>query len=192
MEKNQENECKVLLNSDDYETIYNYFDLDKCPLIKQVNYYFDTINFKLANNKYNLRVRHVLDKDTFTLTVKVPQNDGSNLEINEDITYEEFKILIEKNELPNGYIKERIEEFNDEKIILLASLITSRYEFEYNSGMMALDYNEYNGKYDYELEFEGLDMEHAKYIITKLFDELNIDFKFSTISKRKRAIESRL
>ena len=192
MEKNQENECKVLLNSDDYETIYNYFDLDKCPLIKQVNYYFDTINFKLANNKYNLRVRHVLDKDTFTLTVKVPQNDGSNLEINEDITYEEFKILIEKNELPNGYIKERIEEFNDEKIILLASLITSRYEFEYNSGMMALDYNEYNGKYDYELEFEGLDMEHAKYIITKLFDELNIDFKFSTISKTKRAIESRL
>ena len=192
MEKNQENECKVLLNSDDYETIYNYFDLDKCPLIKQVNYYFDTINFKLAHNKYNLRVRHVLDKDTFTLTVKVPQNDGSNLEINEDITYEEFKILIEKNELPNGYIKERIEEFNDEKIIILASLITSRYEFEYNSGMMALDYNEYNGKYDYELEFEGLDMEHAKYIITKLFDELNIDFKFSTISKRKRAIESRL
>ena len=58
--------------------------------------------------------------------------------------------------------------------------------------MMALYYNEYNGKYDYELEFEGLDMEHAKYIITKLFDELNIDFKFSTISKRKRAIESRL
>ena len=43
MEKNQENECKVLLNSDDYETIYNYFDLDKCPLIKQVNYYLENI-----------------------------------------------------------------------------------------------------------------------------------------------------
>ena len=43
-----------------------------------------------------------------------------------------------------------------------------------------------------ELEFEGKDMEHSKNVITNLLDELNIDFEFSLLSKRKRAIESRL
>ena len=38
MDKNFENECKVLLNSEDYECIYKYFELDKCKPIKQVNY----------------------------------------------------------------------------------------------------------------------------------------------------------
>lgn len=192
MNKNMENECKVLLDSEDYNKIFEYFHLDKLLPIKQVNYYFDTNNFNLAHNKYNLRVRHILEKDIFTLTVKIPQVDGSNLEINEDITFEAFKELIENNSLPNGFIKEKIDEFNDEKIILFASLLTTRYEFEYNSGLIALDYNEYNGRYDYELEFEGMDMEHSKYVITNLLDSLNIEFKFSNISKRKRAIESRL
>ena len=192
MNKNMENECKVLLNSEDYNKLFDYFHLEKINPIKQVNYYFDTINFKLAHNKYNLRVRHVLDQDKFTLTVKIPQKDGSNLEINEEITFELFKNLIQNNILPNGFIKEKIDEFNDETIILFASLLTTRYEFEYKSGLLALDYNEYNGKYDYELEFEGLDMEHAKYVVNNLLDGLNIEFEFSKISKRKRAIESRL
>ena len=192
MDKNFENECKVLLNSYDYEAIYDYFKLDSLKPIKQVNYYFDTINFNLAHNKFNLRVRHVLEKDVFTLTVKVPQQDGSNLEINEDITYEEFRDLIESHKVPEGYINDRINEVNNEPIVLVSSLITTRYEFEYNFGLIALDYNEYNGKYDYELEFEGKDMTHSKNTITNLFNELNIDFEFSTLSKRKRAIESRL
>lgn len=192
MEKNFENECKVLLNSDDYEYIYNYFNLNKCQPIKQVNYYFDTINFNLAHNKYNLRVRHVLNKDTFTLTIKIPQTNGSNLEINEDITYEQFKDLIELHKVPNGFIDDQIKKINKEEIILLASLVTTRYEFEYNCGILALDFNEYNDKCDYEIEFEGKDMEHAHYSINKLMNELDIDFTFSKISKRKRAIESRI
>jgi len=192
MDKNFENECKVLLNSEDYECIYKYFDLDRCKPIKQVNYYFDTINFNLAHNKYNLRVRHVLEEDTFTLTVKIPQKDGSNLEINEDITYEQFKDLIEYHKVPDGYIDDQIKLINKDEIVLLSTLITTRYEFEYNLGLLALDYNEYNNKYDYELEFEGKDMEHSKNVITNLLDELNIDFEFSSLSKRKRAIESRL
>lgn len=192
MDKNFENECKVLLNSEDYECIYKYFDLDRCKPIKQVNYYFDTINFNLAHNKYNLRVRHVLEEDTFTLTVKIPQKDGSNLEINEDITYEQFKDLIEYHKVPDGYIDDQIKLINKDEIVLLSTLITTRYEFEYNLGLLALDYNEYNNKYDYELEFEGKDMEHSKNVITNLLDKLNIDFEFSSLSKRKRAIESRL
>ena len=192
MDKNFENECKVLLNSEDYECIYKYFDLDRCKPIKQVNYYFDTINFNLAHNKYNLRVRHVLEEDTFTLTVKIPQKDGSNLEINEDITYEQFKDLIEYHKVPDGYIDDQIKLINKDEIVLLSTLITTRYEFEYNLGLLALDYNEYNNKYDYEIEFEGKDMEHSKNVITNLLDKLNIDFEFSSLSKRKRAIESRL
>ena len=192
MEKSFENESKVLLNSDEYEKIYDFFDLEKIKPIKQVNYYFDTTNFNLANNKYNLRVRHILDEDTFTLTIKIPQSNGSNLEINEQITYEQFKDFIEYHKIPNGYICERISEINSEAVVLLASLVTTRYEFEYKLGLLALDYNEYNGRYDYELEYEGKNMDYSKETITNLLNQLDIEFKFSKISKRRRALESRL
>ncbi len=192
MEKNIETECKVLLNSEDYEKIYDFFQLDKKVPIKQINYYFDTNNMNLYYNKFNLRVRHILDEDCYILTVKIPEKEGSNLEINQEITYSEFKDLIEKHYIPKGYINERINEINKDPIYLLTHLITTRYEFEYKLGLIALDYNEYNNKYDYELEFEGKSMEYCKNTITSLLDKLSIDFEFSNISKRKRAIESRV
>ena len=54
------------------------------------------------------------------------------------------------------------------------------------------DYNEYNNKYDYELEYEGPSIEYCKKTVNHLLNLLNIDYEFSKISKRKRAIESRL
>lgn len=192
MIKSFENECKILLNSEDYNVIYNFFDLDKCHPIKQVNYYFDTETFNLENNKYNLRVRHILGEDTFTLTVKIPQSNGSNLEINEEISSDDFNDLLKYHRVPNGYIHDQIKKINKEEIILLTSLCTTRYEFEYNLGLIALDYNEYNDKYDYELEFEGKNMEHSIQTLNELMNRLNIEYSFSTISKRKRAINSRL
>ena len=84
----------------------------------------------------------------------------------------------------------QIKLINKDEIVLLSTLITTRYEFEYNLGALALDYNEYNDKYDYELEFEGKSMEHAIRVVNELFNLLNIEYTFSTISKRKRAIDS--
>ena len=101
-----ENECKVLLNSEDYNTLYDFFGLNKAKPIKQVNYYFDTDAFELALNKYNLRVRHILDEDTYTLTVKIPQENGSNLEINEEITYDEYSNVLEKTQYID-YLKQQ-------------------------------------------------------------------------------------
>ena len=57
----------------------------------------------------------------------------------------------------------------------------------YNFGK---NYNEYNDKYDYELEFESKSTEQAIRVVNKLFNLLNIEYTFSTISKRKRAIDS--
>lgn len=86
MERNLETECKVLLNSEDYETLYDYFNLNESMVIKQVNYYFDTSDLSLAKNKYNMRVRHILKSDEYIFTVKIPQANESNLELNQEIT----------------------------------------------------------------------------------------------------------
>ena len=118
MERNLETECKVLLNSEDYETLYEYFNLDESMVIKQVNYYFDTSDLSLAKNKYNMRVRHILKSDEYIFTVKIPQENESNLELNQEITYDEFKALIEQSKLPDGYIKDRVDEFNNKPIII--------------------------------------------------------------------------
>ena len=37
MQKNLETECKVLLNSEDYNLLYDYFNLEKASPIKHVN-----------------------------------------------------------------------------------------------------------------------------------------------------------
>ena len=192
MERNLETECKVLLNSEDYETLYDYFNLNESMVIKQVNYFFDTSDLSLAKNKYNMRVRHILKSDEYIFTVKIPQANESNLELNQEITYDEFKALIEQSKLPDGYIKDRVDEFNDKPIILLASLATERFEFEYESGLIALDYNTYNNRYDYELEYEGKDMDTCKKGISELLTRLDIEYTLSKISKRKRAISTRV
>ena len=124
-----------------------------------------------------------------TLNEQNIQND--NLEnIDEDDLFEEFNDFINYHKVPNGYINDKLKSFNKEEIVLLTSLCTTRYEFEYNLGALALDYNEYNDKYDYELEFEGKSMEHAIRVVNELFNLLNIEYTFSAISKRKRAIDS--
>ena len=192
MERNLETECKVLLNSEDYETLYEYFNLNESMVIKQVNYYFDTSDLSLAKNKYNMRVRHILKNDEYIFTVKIPQENESNLELNQEISHDEFQALIEQSKLPDGYIKERVDEFNNKPIILLASLTTERFEFEYESGLIALDYNSYNNRHDYELEYEGKDIDTCKEIISKLLTKLDIEFTFNKVSKRKRAISTRV
>lgn len=191
MNKNLETECKVLLNSEDYNLLFDYFNLSKIKPIKQINYYFDTLGLNLASNGYNMRVRHIMNDDTYVLTVKIPQSNESNLEINQEIMYYEFKDLIEHGKIPEGFINEEINKFNHEDILLLSSLITTRYEFEYKLGLLALDYNEYNNKYDFELEFEGSSIDYCKKTIGDLLESLNIEYEFSKVSKRKRALESR-
>ena len=192
MERNLETECKVLLNSDDYKKIYDYFNLNESMVIKQVNYYFDTSDMNLVKNKFNMRVRHVLKTDEYIFTVKIPTVGEANIEINQEITYDEFKDLIENNKLPEGFIKEKVEEFNSKPIILLASLATERFEFEYENGLIALDYNTYNNRYDYELEYEGKDIETCKFVIGRLLTRLDIEYVFNKVSKRKRAISTRV
>ena len=192
MERNLETECKVLLNSEDYEKLYDYFNLNENMVIKQVNYYFDTVDLNLAKNKYNMRVRHVLNNDEYIFTVKIPQENESNLELNQVISYDEFKALIEQSKLPDGFIKNKVDEFNSKPIILLASLATERFEFEYEAGLIALDYNTYNNRYDYELEYEGKDIEVCKNIIANLLTMLDIEYTFNKVSKRKRAITTRV
>lgn len=191
MNKNLETECKVLLNSEDYNKIFEYFNLSKVNPIKQMNYYFDTLGLNLASNGYNMRVRHIINDDKYILTVKIPQKNESNLEINQEINYMEFIDLAEHGKIPDGYINDEINRFNKDAILLLSSLLTTRYEFEYKLGLLALDYNQYNNRYDYEIEFEGSNIEYCKTIIGDLLSLLGIEYEFSKLSKRKRAIESR-
>ena len=191
MNKNLETECKVLLNSEDYNSLYNYFNLDKLQPIKQMNYYFDTLGLNLATNGYNMRVRHIITDDKYILTVKIPQRNESNLEINQEINYNEFVDLIQYGKVPDGFINDEINKFNKDSILLLSSLLTTRYEFEYKLGLLALDYNQYNNRYDYEIEFEGSNIDYCKSVIGDLLTSLNIEYEFSKVSKRKRALESR-
>ena len=56
---------------------------------------------------------------------------------------------------------------------------------------LCLDENHYNDIVDYELEMATSSMKHAEELISKMLNEVGIkDFKFNTLSKQSRSINS--
>jgi uncharacterized protein YjbK len=156
MKTNLEIEYKTLLSLAEYDQLSKRFSHVK-P-IQQTNYYFDTPDFKLRENKLALRIRRLTNRGEMTL--KIPQKIG-NLEYNSPLTLEEAKALLALTTLPETHLK--IQEILDllckfsinvTDIGLLGTLTTTRLEYQTKIGLMALDKNNYSGKIDYELELE--------------------------------------
>lgn len=188
MPQQVEIECKVLLNSDDFYTLFDHLGLKEEPLEEQINYYFDTEDKFLSKKDISLRVRLNIRSKSYTMTIKIPHKIGK-LEINEQIKLNQFEELSNTGILPKGEISSLIGDIPS-KLILLASLTTVRCEVEYENGKLALDHNTYNGLQDFELEFEGQSEKHCKIVINQLMLDAGIDFDYNTVSKRARALKS--
>ena len=147
------------------------------PIVKQVNYYFDTDDFLMNSQNTTCRIR--LKNGKYSATLKQHSN-GSDLSTETDM--EIFDGLTDNAFTVMG-------------LKLQGKLITYRcIVFRNTHCEVALDKNEYLGCEDYELEVEYEDMfaQDAERIIREITDLFNIETPHNiSFSKSHRFFEKK-
>lgn len=181
MQKHLEFEFKSLLSQEEYEKLMIKFKGNRLDL--QTNHYFDTPRFSLKALACSLRVR---ERESFEITFKRKKN-YNNIELNQPITAEEFELMKESGEIPDGELANDISSLlNGQKIVNFMSLSTLRMYLPYSNGILFIDKSSYCGTSDYEIEYEASSYYNGKKEFIDLIKDLDIVYKKSD-KKIKRA-----
>ncbi|GAB2024729.1 CYTH domain-containing protein [Lactovum odontotermitis] len=174
-------EFKSLLSMPEFERLSRLFSHIK-PIV-QTNFYFDTENLKLRENRLALRIRCF--SDAAELTLKVPQKVG-NIEHNIDLPLETAKSLVEARSLTDcpvdiSEISRIIDSYDIDfaQITCIGWLKTTRREYQMPIGLAALDNNEYLGTSDYELELEVEEAEQGKEDFNNFLEKNGIEYRYA-------------
>lgn len=179
MIKNKEIEFKTFITEDEYNLLLKDFELEN-NIFAQTNFYFDTEDTKLMEEKTVLRIRQ--KGNNFKLTKKTRAEVGAD----------ETHIFLNKEKafdlLENGF---------DAKIIGLpyhvskiAELTTYRASTPYKDGILFFDRSEYYNHVDFEIEYEVDNVEEGKANFIAFLNQYGIQYKES-IRKSKRAYDNR-
>ncbi len=180
-------EAKSLVSQEDYRKLAKLFA--EYPRYMQTNYYIDSEDRVLAKSGIALRIREKGDR--YELTLKTPLSEGL-LEKNVAISLAQFEDFKSKGIFPKGDTSRFLTmlDFDVASLKILTSLTTDRIDVEYEGGLLSIDRNVYSGTTDYEVEFEYNNLEGAKAIMTRLFQENQIPVAFSSTSKTRRAMQA--
>jgi uncharacterized protein YjbK len=141
MKENLEIELKCLLSKNQFECLLEKMTFS-VPKI-QTNTYYDTLNGDLQQRLWMCRIREVLGKYEFTL--KTPGNGGHN----------EFECILEKHNIHDPVVVDFFAQSNIfPPLLALGTTTTHRRKFVDEYGEWCLDYNEFDGLFDYEVEYE--------------------------------------
>ncbi len=187
MSQEIEIEKKNLLTKEEFEKLVAVFQLQEQDFVKQTNHYFETDQFVLRSKHSALRIRE--KNGQVTLTLKQPHPDGL-LETHQHITIDECKNIMENGFLPDGEVKKELTKLlvPAVKLQFIGSLSTSRAEFPYKTGLVALDKSTYLGVSDYEIELEGRSKEEVNLLFQTILTENHIKER-STKNKIVRFFE---
>ncbi|MFD4704874.1 CYTH domain-containing protein [Gottfriedia sp. NPDC058432] len=185
MAKEIEIEFKNLLTKEEFEQLKSYFQINESSFQSQTNYYFETPDFAIKEHGGALRIRKK-SLTSFTLTLKIKQAVG-HLEINQKISETEASTMLKTYVLPEGEVKEYINEvkLNLNSLVLIGDLTTNRAEFPYENGLLVLDHSTYLNHEDFELEFEVSDENNGKQQFINLLKNLQIPRR-KTLNKIRR------
>lgn len=189
MSQEMEIEYKNLLTKEEYDRLFEAFELTEEPKIVQENFYFDTPDFDLRNNRSALRIRK--KADSAEVTLKTPK-DNHLLETNEQIDLTEAEQFIKAGSLPlpesikAQLLKEKVEV---EEVALVTSLKTLRYEKQINDVLIVLDQSWYADTTDFELEIEATSESGGIEAMESILEKYHIKQR-STKNKIERAYEA--
>ena len=184
MEENLEIEFKVLIDQDTFDQIINDHHID--ATYQQTNYYL--MHPKLTELKYMLRIRE--KQGQYELTLKQPQTRG-NLETNLTIS-ETTKKMILDHQLVNNDIFALLKPYGLDSTMFKTDcfLTTTRHEIKTPTGLICLDFNQYNGINDYELEYEVYDFHQGRQAFLDFIAQYQLSYTNSCPSKIKRLMDS--
>jgi uncharacterized protein YjbK len=169
-------EFKNILTYEEFLRLIYDFNIQKSAFIEQTNYYFDTDDFQLKNQKSALRIRY--KNGGYTLTLK-QQYDQHILETHQTIDNTQFPKVLAGNPLPEGEVTEVLRKLHIEtpEIKYLGELTTNRVELPYRDDLLVLDENHYLGKIDYELEYESADYNKGQQKFLELLESKKIPLR---------------
>ena len=167
-------EFKNLLTENQYDALYEKYNLSNSEEIINKNFYYDDADESFKKIGAALRIRYTNKKTEMTLKIKgETQNVEINVPLDERYPKEPTVLPI----LPNEIISE-LERMNV-KIktpMLIQKIETLRHEVPLENGLLVLDKTTFiNDIVDYELEFETKDYETGLAAFEKLLEENNID-----------------
>lgn len=174
---NLEIEYKTLLTKDEYNRLLS--QMTHVSPVTQTNYYIDTDHFDLKAHKMSLRIRTFVAAPA-ELTLKVPEKVG-NREYNLELDDTQVKAIIQTGQLPKSAILDIISTLDVDlsAIKTFGNLTTIRREADTPIGKLALDYNQYAGIKDYELELEVTDPVRGKVDFDHFLAQHQITFKYA-------------
>lgn len=178
-------EFKNIVSKKEFEALIRAFSLSDDDFFIQSNLYFDTNSFTLKEKQSALRIRNKQNK--YQLTLKEPYKKGL-LETHQSLTKKQVQILIQKGQLPDGEIKDKI---GDLHLTFLGELNTKRAEITYKNGLLVFDHSTYLQDEDYEIEYEVSNFQKGEIIFLKLLREFHIP-KRETKNKIQRFFEKKL
>ncbi len=150
----------------------------------QTNFYIDTLQHDLINQKIALRIRDT--NGSLVMTLKIPQTIGV-MEYHDAINAEllDHEYIVEED-IPDN-IKEQLARYpiDLKQLRIVGVLSTERRELPYHDGLLVLDASRYLDAEDYEIEFEVQDYEIGRAQFENFLSEYNIP-KEKTLNKVQR------
>jgi len=179
MNVNKEIEFKTFITEEEYNNLIQEFELDN-NIFNQTNFYFDTPDTKLMDEKTVLRIRQ--KGNSFKLTKKTRAEvgaDESHILINREKANDLLNNGFDANVIGLPYFVKNI-----------AQLTTYRASTPYKNGVLFFDKSEYYGKIDFEIEYEVNDVKQGYEDFIQFLEAHKIAYKES-IRKSKRAYDNR-
>lgn len=178
-------EYKNLLSKYDYNKILNneFFQFNKKSYSKilQENYYFDTKDQLLKDQKAALRIRKLANRSE--LTFKVPSGNFL-METNIPLLDSDLEKILKEKSLSLHFLTDesldlKLNDINDCTIFyLINSFKTLRYEKKVNNNLLVLDQTRFqNQVIDYELEVEGKVPDDAKNYFNSILEKYSIPYR---------------
>ncbi|WP_408010728.1 CYTH domain-containing protein [Pseudalkalibacillus sp. A8] len=191
MKQEIEIELKNLVTEEEFKELTSAFSITDDSYTKQTNYYFDTDTFTLKEKGCALRIRQ--KKDTYTFTLKRPHKDGL-MESHENLSEENALRLINGDSVTSSDMLQFLEEtfgIESGQLCCLGSLVTTRAEQTYKSGLLVFDHSVYLGTEDFELEFEVSERKQGEKEFWHLLETYDIPQR-KTANKIERFFNRRL
>lgn len=180
MKKNIEKEYKILVTKDQFYTLLKEYP--EARFIEQINTYYDTENMAIQKAHGAMRIRQI--EGSFIFTLKMHSEDGL-LEFEKEV-HENSVTIFHDPEIQEILALYQIEG----KLQEITVLRTQRAMIQTGFAELCFDISSYNGKTDYELEYEYKQEHDGLPIFNELLAKAGLHYKKNCTSKIKRAIQS--
>ncbi|MBN6205002.1 CYTH domain-containing protein [Ralstonia pickettii] len=187
MKQEIEIEYKNLLTEDEFKMLLVKLGFPEDGAVQE-NFYFETPDFHLKEQRAALRIREKNDK--YVLTLKEPHPEGL-LETHDLLTAREANAWLTGKPVAKEHTAKQLKRLQIvlEDLRLFGSLWTERREISYKNVLLVLDFSKYHGTFDYELELEAKSQAEGIAVFEALLNEYNIPRR-KTPNKIERFFQS--